>query len=198
MVSQEEISLSQQTLYESASMRDDLNDIEASILLQWGEGQVARIAQDYPDDFEKKNRFLRQFIKNINRFVGQREFNELDGQKQYMSKVTMYLAELGWGHITEEMLFAALPEDKKDMFGTLRAILNLLSPPQAEIEIESAPPNDENSIKPTVETGTNTAAESIEITKPYSSTLENSNEHSITQADSDAVAEGTEDDQEES
>jgi hypothetical protein len=128
MPTEQEISLQQQSLYDSAALRDDLNDAEATILLTWAEGQVARVAKDFPDEFEQKNRFLRQVIKGINRFVGQREFNELDGQKEYMSKFSMYLPQLGWGHVTEDALFAAIPADKKDMFGTLKAILDLLSP----------------------------------------------------------------------
>jgi hypothetical protein len=128
MPTEQEISLQQQSLYDSAALRDDLNDAEATILLTWAEGQVARVAKDFPDEFEQKSRFLRQVIKGINRFVGQREFNELDGQKEYMSKFSMYLPQLGWGHVTEDALFAAIPADKKDMFGTLKAILDLLSP----------------------------------------------------------------------
>jgi hypothetical protein len=128
MPTEQEISLQQQSLYDSAALRDDLNDAEATVLLTWAEGQVARVAKDFPDEFEQKNRFLRQVIKGINRFVGQREFNELDGQKEYMSKFSMYLSQLGWGHVTEDALFAALPTDKKDMAGTLNAILSLLSP----------------------------------------------------------------------
>src|SRR5690242_20386946 len=112
MPTEKEISLEQQSLYDSAALRDDLNDAEATILLTWAEGQVARVAKDFPDEFEQKNRFLRQVIRGINRFVGQREFNELDGQKEYMSKFAMYLPQLGWGHVTEDALFAALPADK--------------------------------------------------------------------------------------
>ena len=105
-----------------------MNDEEATVLLKWGEGQVIRIAEDFPEDFEKKARFLRQMIKHINRFVGQREFNELEGQQNYLRKFLKFLPELGWQDITEEQLFAPLPEDRADMMGTLTAILGILSP----------------------------------------------------------------------
>lgn len=131
MPTEEEISLSQQSLYDSAALRDDLNDAEATILLTWGEGQLARLAKDYPDDFEQKSRFLRQVIKGINRFVGQREFNEIEAQRDYLKKVTMYFEQLGWERITDDVILAAIPADKKDMLGTLRAILALLSPAAA-------------------------------------------------------------------
>lgn len=128
MPTPQEIDAERQQIYESAPLRDDLNDPEAEVLLQWGERQVERMANLFPNEFEQKCRFMRQLIKNINRFVGQREFNELDGQKEYMSKVIMYLPQLGFQGITEEMLFANLPAEKTDMMGTLRAVLQTLTP----------------------------------------------------------------------
>lgn len=177
MPSEEEISLSQQSLYDSAALRDDLNDGEATILLMWGEGQVARIAKDYPNEFEQKNRFLRQVIKGINRFVGQREYNEIEGQKEYLSKVTMYLPQLGWGHVSEEALFAAMPSDKKDMAGTLRAILSLLGSPSPAATATPAPGMADASAGATMPPG--------EITNPYNQSLENSNDKGITQGDNE-------------
>lgn len=145
MPTTEEIKVEKERLYESASLRDDLNDPEAEVLLKWGEAQVERIALEYPHDFEQSCRFMRQVLKNINRFVGQREFNEREGQAEYLGKVTMYFPKLAWEHITEEQLFAAMPEDKTDMAGTLNAILNLLTPPNASTASpESLPPNTES------------------------------------------------------
>jgi len=134
------IASEQERLYESSSLRDDLNDAEAQVLLQWGQAQVERMAADYPDEFEQKCRFLRQLIKNINRFVGQREFNELEGQQKYMRKVGMYLPQLGWHGITEELIFAQLPDDKADMTANLQAVLQVLSP----VDESAAEQKDEN------------------------------------------------------
>ena len=118
MPSAEEIAAEKDRLYESSALRDDLNDAEATVLLlQWGEGQVERLAEEFPGEFEKKARFMRQLLKGINRFVGQREFNEIDGQTKYMSKFVKYLEPLGWIGIAEDELFAVLPEDKADLAG---------------------------------------------------------------------------------
>jgi hypothetical protein len=137
MQTPEEIASEQEKLYESASLRDDLNDTEAKVLLEWGQTQVERVAQMFPDDFEKKTRFLRQLIKNINRFVGQREFNDMDGQRKYMTDVVKYLEQLGYPSDAKN-LFAALPDDAKDMMANLKAILMTLTP-KLETNIPETP-----------------------------------------------------------
>lgn len=190
MPTPDELVANKERLYESASLRDDLNDDEATILLKWGEEQVERIAADFPDEFEQKCRFLRQLIKNINRFVGQREFNEYEGQQKYMSKVSMYLPQLGWEGITEEQLFSLLPEDKADMNSNLHAILELLSPLEVEIpndeqpEISSHVLSEEDTILSisSPETPSIIKADS-NITENEAQPLENSNEDSINQSE---------------
>lgn len=180
----EEIAANQERLYESTSLRDDLNDDEATVLLKWGETQVERIAEAFPDDFEQKCRFLRQVLKNINRFVGQRQYNEFEGQQKYMSKVSMYLPQLGWESISEDQLFAALPEDKTNMNGNLQAILNLLSPteelPEDNTPSEPIPnPDDGNiSVEPPPEILSDVPSDS-NITENEAQPLENSNEEGI-------------------
>lgn len=128
-VTQHDIDMECEKLYESPSLRDDLNDEAATILLKWGEGQVAALAQAHPDELEDYTRLLRQLLKRINRFVGQREFQDEEGQRAYMAKVTMWLPRLGFESVTEAQLFAALPDDATDMNANLHAILNVLTPP---------------------------------------------------------------------
>jgi hypothetical protein len=128
MPSEAEINAERERLYESASLREDINDDEATVLLQWGEDQVRRLAGQSGADFEQQSRFLRQLIKHINRFVGQREFEDEAGQAQYLSKVVTWLDKLGYPAYTVEEMLAAMPADKMDMMGTLRAVLTLLSP----------------------------------------------------------------------
>jgi hypothetical protein len=140
MPTPETIASEKQQLYESASLRDDLNDTEATVLLKWGETQVERLAQLFPDEFEQKTRFLRQLLKNINRFVGQREFNDMDGQSKYMESVVKFLEPLGYKG-TQEEIFAALPTDAKDMKANLDAILNLLTPQTASPTDTPPPPS---------------------------------------------------------
>lgn len=145
MPTPEEISSEKQRLYESASLRDDLNDNEATILLEWGESQVDRLAVDFPDEFEAKARFLRQLLKNVNRFVGQREFNDQAGQEKYMKKVGMYLEPLGWTDLSTGDLFEVLPDDKANMFANLMAIIRILSAKEdseADMVSDEPPSND--------------------------------------------------------
>lgn len=170
MPTEEEIVANLERLYETESLRGDLNDTEATILLKWGESQIERIAEAYPDDFEEKCLSLRQLLKSINHFIGQRQFNEFQTQQEYMSKVTPHLPDLGWDSITDELLFSVLPEDKSDMNGSLQAILALLTPTEESVEDDSPP-----------DTGTNDSAvlpeaEKIENEAPP---LENINDDSI-------------------
>lgn len=116
-----------QRLYETSSLRDDLYDDEAQRLLQWGETQLERLATAYPDQLALQARELRYLIKGINRFVGQREFNGMAGQRDYMAQLTPHLAPLGWQHVTADQLFAALPDDAADMSANLTAILAVLN-----------------------------------------------------------------------
>ena len=135
------ITTEKERIYSSSSLRDDLNDAEATVLLEWGESQLQRLAEVFPDEFEAKARFLRQLLKNINRFVGQREFNDMTGQAKYMSKISMYLEPLGWENLSSDDLFNALPEDKADMSANLIAIIRVLSPKVAEEVPSDAPSN---------------------------------------------------------
>ncbi len=133
MATPDHIHMERERLYESPSLRDDLNDEEAQVLLSWAEAQVERLAQHYSgEDFAQQARFLRQITKNINRFVGQREFNDHEGQAKYLKKVVMYFpkfAVFGWDEITQEDISQRLPADPADMARNLAVILRLLDPP---------------------------------------------------------------------
>ncbi|MEO1164726.1 MAG: hypothetical protein AAFV98_13130 [Chloroflexota bacterium] len=177
MPTPEEIQLNKERLYESSSLTDDLNDAEAQVLLKWGEAQVERLAESYAEEFEQKARFLRQLMKNINRFVGQREFNEMDGQQKYMSNVVKYLEPLGWQGISSAELFTALPADKTDMAGNLDAILAVLNARFAPTPVEDTPLT--NTLP-----DTDTALPApTSITEDNSIELENPNDHSINLSD---------------
>lgn len=195
-----DIHANKQRLYESSSLRDDLNDAEATTLLEWGETQIERLAKKYPDEFEEKARFLRQLLKHINRFVGQREFNEMDGQREYMSKVSMYLQPLGWDDVTEDKLFAALPADKVDMAANLKAILGELSTKSQKAEPSEpdtpqpilayamfpdifAEPTDEPSTEANSASAKNRLIANYREHKAEQSQLEKTNFNSITQID---------------
>jgi hypothetical protein len=144
-IPENEVLKQRQEIYESPALRDDLRDNEADVLLKWGETEVERLAGTDPEDFEQTCRFLRQLLKNINRFVGQREFNDRAGQEEYMQKVQQWLPKLGYPELTMDELFAGLPEDGKDMAGTLNALLKCLTP--------DAAPSDSGQPAPTAKPG---------------------------------------------
>jgi hypothetical protein len=130
-------------LYESPALREDLEDREAEVLLKWAETQVARLAAQDTPDFEQQCRFLRQMVKGINRFVGQREFEDAAGHASYMEKVVMWLPKLSYPPYTVAELLAPLPADNKDMAGTLAALLQTLTP-TATPAVAPTPPQETN------------------------------------------------------
>jgi len=132
MSTETEIQTERERLYDSAALREDINDDEATVLLEWGEKHVVRLGQAAADsaDLEQRARFLRQLLKNINRFVGQRQYNDRAGQLDYMEKVVKWLANptLGFKNHSADELLDELPSDTKDMAATLRVLLNAIDP----------------------------------------------------------------------
>lgn len=189
-----EIQAERERLYESTALRDDLMDPEAEILLRWGEGQVERLAREMPDEFEQKSRFLRQLLKHINRFVGQREFNDTAGQAKYLTDVVKWLAPLGFsGDHSVESLLSILPPDAKDMNATLQAVLAALTPPIAETP--PAPPEEPTlaAVAPPADALVNplagAALSASEVSEQTESTSAEAAEDSAPSADEGAEAE---------
>lgn len=189
-----EIQAERERLYESTALRDDLMDPEAEILLRWGEGQVERLAHEMPDEFEQKSRFLRQLLKHINRFVGQREFNDTAGQAKYLADVVKWLGPLGFsGDHSVESLLSILPPDAKDMNATLQAVLAALTPPIAETP--PAPPEEPTlaAVAPPADALVNplagAALSASEVSEQTESTSAEAAEDSAPSADEGAEAE---------
>lgn len=140
-MSEVDLDAERQRLYEVPALRDDLNDPEASILLKWADEQLQRLAAQNPPNLEKQVKYFMQMVKGINRFVGQREFNDEAGQQRYMKQITMWLPQLSlFEGVTEDMIRSALPEDKADMNANLQGILRVLTPDTTETE----PPENDN------------------------------------------------------
>jgi len=125
MPTPEAIQSEKERIWESASLRDDIDDAPAEILLKWAEAQVDVMVERFPDDFEQACRWMRQLIKNINRFVGQRQFLDDEGYAKYMNKVEMWLPKLDYA-ITEPQIRAILPDDKEDMMANVKAIIAII------------------------------------------------------------------------
>jgi len=124
---------------------------------------------------------LRQLIKNINRFVGQRQYNDETGQREYMEKVSKYMAQLGFGDVTGEQLLAKLPEEKEDHAGNLKTILqSLRAADETQDEPEPDAPDPDQFVQ-----------QVHDLMRRAALPLEKPNEHSINQADSDTNTESS-------
>jgi hypothetical protein len=111
-------------LYESESLTDELHDTEAKILLSWAEGQVKALAFREGGEFEEDCRRLRQFVKYLNRFVGQRRFMDEAQQRDALDNVQKWAERLGWTLTIDGMMSSLNPQP--DMTIDLKAILALL------------------------------------------------------------------------
>jgi hypothetical protein len=128
MPTADEIRNAKETLYQTSGVRDDLNDDEATILLQWAETRIDYLAtQD--GDFDQQNRFLRQLLARIDRFVGQRQYMDEASHNEHVDNLMKAMAITHFGAITREQIMANLPADKADMRANLQAILDTLTPP---------------------------------------------------------------------
>lgn len=146
----DELAAAKETLYGTAGVRDDLDDAEAEILLSWADGQIERLATT-EGDFSQQNRFLRQLLARIDRFIAQRPYLDEIGHSEHIDKLMKALAISGFSDITHEQVLAALPADKANARANLDAILHLLTPttptaspaatpPLSDIVAEAAPP----------------------------------------------------------
>ncbi len=65
-----------QNMYADPSVREELIDEEADVLLKWGEEQIANLAAQNWDDarFESASGNLNRLLNEINRFIGKRAY----------------------------------------------------------------------------------------------------------------------------
>jgi hypothetical protein len=84
-------------LYEDTTVRDELVDDEARILLEWGKAQVHKLAQKELDDttFEEKYVQLTYLLGRINRFVGKRQDADDTNRLQMLDKLVAAAADAG-------------------------------------------------------------------------------------------------------
>jgi hypothetical protein len=138
MPTPDEIRNAKETLYQTSGVRDDLNDDEATILLQWAETRIDYLAQQ-EGDFDQQNRFLRQLLARIDRFVGQRQYMDEASHSEHVDNLMKAMAITHFGTITREQIVANLPTDKADMRANLQAILDTLTPPLSPAPIIPSP-----------------------------------------------------------
>lgn len=115
-------------LYEDESLTDELNDEEATLLLEWGEASLNRLMFTDSIDPDAFGTSLRHMLRRINRYVGKRSYEDEIGEADAMADMLAWLEKNGF-NVTEAQLRATMPDDVGDMMGTLQAILSLLPPP---------------------------------------------------------------------
>lgn len=86
-----------QQLYEDSSVRDELLDDDAQLLLTWAETEVVRLDAEAADDeqFSAAADALRRLLTQINRFVGRRASGAPDEQRARFDKIAALAASIG-------------------------------------------------------------------------------------------------------
>jgi hypothetical protein len=96
-------------LYEDTTVRDELVDDDARILLEWGKGQVQALAKKELDDgaFEEQYAKLAYLMGRINRFVGKRQDADDPKRTEMLEKLVAAASEVG----------LPIPAEKLAIFG---------------------------------------------------------------------------------
>ena len=96
-------------LYEDEGLTTDLDDSEAQQLLKWAEAQVTQMAQTQTDDavFDEIFGVLRQFVKRVNRVVGQRAELAPEELTEQLSKLADNARALNAGEMPAQALDAS-------------------------------------------------------------------------------------------
>lgn len=94
-MTEEELQVEIERLYESESLTDELMDEEADILLKWGEKQISQLAKR-EGDFGEQCRILRELMKRMNLFVGQGENMDFEEKRGLLHQIGSSAAGLGY------------------------------------------------------------------------------------------------------
>ncbi len=96
-------------LYEDEGLTTDLDDSEAQQLLKWAEAQVAQMAETQTDEavFDEIFGVLRQFVKRVNRVVGQRAELAPEELSEQLSKLAENARALNAGELPAQALSAS-------------------------------------------------------------------------------------------
>jgi len=96
-------------LHEDEALTTDLNDAEAQQLLQWAEAQLKQMVQAQTDEaaFDEIFGVLRQFVKQVNRVVGQRAALSAEEVSEQLTKLAESARTLNAGEIPAQALNAS-------------------------------------------------------------------------------------------
>jgi hypothetical protein len=127
------------TLYNSDTVRDELTDDEARVLLQWGEAQVARLAaKDFADvAFDVLVDHLRQVMIAVNAFVGRRVGASMEDQRYLLGDIMALAEPLNYRVNRAELNLFLWSEASTDDPTLMERLVSALHP------FEPAPPRDD-------------------------------------------------------
>ncbi|MCS6835952.1 MAG: hypothetical protein NZ750_08045 [Anaerolineae bacterium] len=142
-VSEEDISLAQQALYENEALRENLDDDEAAALLKWGETCIALLGQA-EGDFGQGCQAVRRVLAAVDKLVARADLEDGVAQ-QAIQRLVESAPSLGLSFSAQQVQ-DALPADSADRQGTLEALLALLDggAPTSASEDEPPPPDASN------------------------------------------------------
>lgn len=133
-----------QSLYEDAEVRSDLNDDDADRLLHWGSEQIRRIAETQPQVSQSVAKFVRDLLRQINRFAGRIQHVDDPSTQTNVREIVNAGQALGWTLAPADVLSVLdyyHPDARSVLEGVLRVVENApFIPPvfaQAETEEEA-------------------------------------------------------------
>lgn len=116
-------------LYEDTALSDELPDQAAVVLLQWGEQQLRRLAEQQPDAaaFAVDFAHLRDLLKGINRFLRRRQELEAERLADYLQRRIIEPAQaLGWSIEPATAKAYLERQSALDAEATVRALIELV------------------------------------------------------------------------
>lgn len=166
-------------LYTNTSVRDELTDDEAEVIIQWGIKHIKQLAaKDLPDeDFEESIGHLTKLMNRINRFAARRADQDTEKQQQSLDRIRESAEQVGLP-IAQAQLDAFLSQpvaQADDINANLQQLLALVddAPDGGEGDTPPTPPEATFTAQPAPQTPApahsgfiNAAAQRLENTPP--------------------------------
>jgi hypothetical protein len=131
-------------LYEDPGLRDELTDDEATPMLKWAEGEVARLDATSADDadFGTATAVLRKLLTAVNRFIGRRAYTTPEEQAAAMDKIAEHATTLGYAMPPERRAAFMQTQATADNLAALTALLAMVDGSAAEMGATTPPSED--------------------------------------------------------
>jgi hypothetical protein len=127
-MSEGQVASALERMYEDTNVRDEIVDDDARILLQWGEAQVKRLAQQEMADeaFEDAYHKLTKVMARINRFAGMRQDADDEKKTELLEKFVSTATESGYPVSAENVAAFAKENATMDNASAIRAMTALI------------------------------------------------------------------------